>query len=109
MHTHTHTHTLINPVCQAYLKAMLAIEEAHLTSRTDADDMLAQTEPSLAVRQFLLTNLERKPAHSDFWTFRIPLQLLQRHIAQLGDFPYAPGETEPYQGKTLFIKGAKSK
>lgn len=93
---------------QAYLNAMTAIQDARISSRAQADAMLAKTEPSLAVRQFLLTNLERKP-DADCWTFRIPLEILHRHIDELGDFPYAPNDVAPYEGKTLFVKGAKSK
>lgn len=95
-------------MAQAYLDAMIAIQEARVPSRAQADAMLAKTESSLGVRQFLLTNLERKP-EADHWTFRIPLEILHRHIDQLGDFPYAPEEVAPYNGKTLFVKGAKSK
>lgn len=91
---------------------MIEIEAARVKTRHEADAMLSHTEPALAVRQFLLTNLERK-ADEDHWSFRIPLDILQSGIAQLGDFPYTPGEagdTVPsYAGRALFIKGAKSK
>lgn len=84
------------------------------------------TPPSqdLGIRQFLLTNLHR-PDSSRPWTFRIPIHLIKEHLSQIGDFPYdAPGvdvpaeaadsaapsrQTRTWQGKTLFIKGEKSK
>ena len=59
------------------------------------------------IRQFLLTNLEpgsaRKPQG-----FRIPLDLLDKGIDGIGDFPY-DADSHTWNGKTLFVKGAKSK
>jgi hypothetical protein len=56
-------------------------------------------------RAFLLTNLntDLKPLK-----FRVPLDIIGPAIEQIGWFPYAPGE-RVWDGKTLFIKGTKSK
>lgn len=88
---------------------MIAIRDARVSSRKEADEMLARIESSVGVRQFLLTNLERNPPDSKHWTFRIPLDILKRHLDQISAFPYEPHTTRPYQGRTLFIKGARSK
>ncbi len=74
----------------------------------------------LGIRQFLLTNLQRVPADSNTWSFRVPLENIRDHISQIGDFPYdaegvplAPDgkarESRTWEGKTLFVKGSKSK
>lgn len=88
---------------------MIAIRDAKVETRKQADEILVKTEPSIGIRQFLLTNLERSPPDSQHWSFRIPLDILKRHLDQIGDFPYEPGKTQPYEGRTLFIKGEKSK
>ncbi|KAK5276940.1 hypothetical protein LTR40_010999, partial [Exophiala xenobiotica] len=52
-----------------YVKAMHEIEQhsAHspITKQSEADKILAKYEPDLAIRQFLLTNLVKKPAGAD--------------------------------------------
>lgn len=61
-------------------------------------------------RAFLLTNL--LPAahehHHHPVKFRIPLDIIDRAISNIGDFPYETGERQ-WSGPTLFIKGSKSK
>ncbi|CAD6950937.1 unnamed protein product [Tilletia controversa] len=91
-----------------YVDAMEEIERAQCSSRKQADEILQRWEKEISVRQFLLTNLTRNPSDAPFWTFRIPLHIIRRHIAQLGDFPYSPADGSTYGGKTLFVKGSKS-
>ena len=56
------------------------------------------------VRNFLLTNLlPSKP-----FKFRNPLGIIEENLNGIGDFPYEPGE-RVWNGKTLIVKGAKSK
>lgn len=57
--------------------------------------------------QFLLTNLEVPPL-VEHGHFKIPLHILEEYIDSLGDFPYDSAKRQ-YQGRTLFIKGSKSK
>jgi hypothetical protein len=57
-----------------------------------------------AILGFLLTNLDSTP---DGVRFRLPLDILLQHIAEIGEFPYAPGE-RTWDGPALFIKGKKS-
>lgn len=66
---------------------------------------LARQDPS--IRQFLLTNLHRASSDEP-WTFRVPVDTIKRHLAQIGDFPYDVG-SRTWDGRTLFVKGAKSK
>lgn len=56
-------------------------------------------------RAFLLTNLDTT---TQPFKFRLPLDIIGSSISDLGGFPYQPGERS-WHGKTLFVKGAKSK
>lgn len=94
---------------------MLAIEAAKCTTRAEADKILAETEPDLGVRQFLLTNLTRDPG-AQHWSWRIPVRTIKKHIASIGDFPFDAPSLEStgrpqrtWNGETLFVKGTKSK
>jgi hypothetical protein len=65
----------------------------------------------MEIRQFLLTNLLLAPGGSTGGgaaSFRIPLDIIDEAIANLGGFPYAPGE-RTWRGPTLAIRGNKSK
>lgn len=59
------------------------------------------------VRQFLMTNLAHTLSGESL-KFRIPLDILNRAIPNVGWFPYEPGESS-WDGPTLFIRGTKSK
>ena len=60
-------------------------------------------------RAFLLMNLEQRGGHHHGpLKFKIPIGLLGESIAELGSFPYSPGE-RTFDGPTLFIKGTRSK
>lgn len=95
---------------------MLDIDAAQCTSRHQADEILSKVEPELSIRQFLLTNLHR-PSPSQHWTFRIPVKMINEDLEQIGDFPYDDEkglmkddrQVRSWDGKTLFVKGAKSK
>lgn len=99
-----------------YTDGMLKIEEAKCSSRQQADEILNKIEPELSIRQFLLTNLHR-PLDANHWTFRIPVGMIKKNLNQIGDFPYDDEgglqkdgrETSKWEGKTLFVKGSKSK
>jgi len=62
----------------------------------------------MEIRQFLLTNLTPEPKGGGPMTFRIPLDIIEEAIPNLGDFPYAPGE-RTWRGPTLAIRGKSSK
>ncbi|KAG8947944.1 hypothetical protein FRC04_010141 [Tulasnella sp. 424] len=94
---------------KTYLKAMKEIEHKRVKSRKEADDVLQAYEPDVSVRQFLLTNLDRAPTGATpHQKFRIPLDILDKGIDGIGDFPYEPDHRK-WEGKTLFVKGSKSK
>jgi pimeloyl-ACP methyl ester carboxylesterase len=118
-----------------YAKAMMLIEKAGLKSKSEADKMLAETEPVrpvprrsrlsrectkcvlvstvhfhsqvLSVRQFLLTNSLIDPLTKTL-KFRIPLDILHSSVPAIGDFPFAPGSVQ-WDGPTLALKGKKAR
>lgn len=113
----------LSPEFERYIDAMVDIRDKPCRSRHEADTVLQATEPELGVRQFLLTNLTRNPPSAETWSWRIPVDLIRKNIAQIGDFPYNPPnassdeltqghESSPvrsWNGETLFIKGTRSK
>lgn len=113
---------------------MRKVDQARVKSKAEADKILQEVEPVchpfsstqiptacyqfevfadsqvLSTRQFLLTNTRTLP--SGDLSFRIPLDLLDRSIPHIGDFPY-PQPDQPgspsWPGPTLFLKGEHSK
>ena len=85
------------------LEAMRRVDLDRVSSRADADRQLAAAVAEPAIRQFLLTNLERA---DDQWRWRLPLELLAEALPQILGFPEDLGE--PYGGRTLFLHGARS-
>ncbi|KAF3402780.1 hypothetical protein DPV78_004190 [Talaromyces pinophilus] len=101
-----------------YVKGMKEISEAHVTKQSEADKILAKYEPSLAIRQFLLTNLIRDPENDNkTLKFRVPLDTLGSNLGEMADFPWkfdrenAANNTDlpTYTGPTLIIRGLQSK
>ncbi|TXT07374.1 hypothetical protein VHUM_03094 [Vanrija humicola] len=103
--------TKLSPDFVSYIDGMLEIQDARVPSRAAADALLQKYEPSLSIRQFLLTNAVASDGVVDF---RIPLRLLKLQVDNLGRFPYTPpppvSATSPqWAGPALFIKGGESK
>ena len=82
---------------------LLAVDLATIGSRSAADMVLAQYEEDELVRQFLLTNLLKKPDGVFYW--RINLPALQANYLSLRERPPADGV---FEGPVLFVKGALS-
>ncbi|KAE9392569.1 alpha/beta-hydrolase [Gymnopus androsaceus JB14] len=95
----------------SYIEAMKRVESMKLRTRKEALEVLAEYEKDPNVVLFLLTNIitphTSDPEH-DYIRFRIPLETMSDAIQEIGSFPYAPGETR-WDGRTLFVKGEKSK
>jgi len=102
---------------------MIKIDDMEVKTRSEADKELQKIEPvrlallttkDLAVRQFLLTNLERDE-ETGVMRFRIPVKTLLHCLEHIGRFPYAPpkdASSAPervWNGPTLFVKGEHSK
>lgn len=91
-----------------YVRGMKKIQAAGITRQAEADKILQDFEESLSIRQFLLGNLHRPQGHKT-QTFRIPLEILGRSLANLGDFPYKDPNEVRFEKPALFIRGTKSK
>ncbi|GJJ13716.1 hypothetical protein Clacol_007972 [Clathrus columnatus] len=91
-----------------YTYAMSRIEHSRIKSRKEANDILLQTEPDPSIRAFLLTNLTLDK-DAGYVKFRIPIDLIKDALDELGDFPYDPEKDHRWDGRTLVIKGEKSR
>ncbi|HRI77990.1 MAG TPA: alpha/beta fold hydrolase, partial [Cyclobacteriaceae bacterium] len=85
------------------LEGLMAVMEANLNSRNDADKVLAGFVPQPDVRQFLLKNLTRKSEGGFAW--KINVAAINNNIEALGVGMVYPGT---YNAPALFVKGAKS-
>ncbi len=91
------------PHHQDILKGLKAVDDASLSSRGDADEVLSKYVSQKEVRMFLLKNL--------FWKeknrlgLRLNLEVLTNEIEELGKA--LPGDYY-YSKPTLFIKGERS-
>ncbi len=85
------------------LDGMDAIDLEKLSSRIEADQILAQYIPEPDVRQFLLKNLSRKTTGGFEW--KINLKAIDNHIEEIGEGMQYPGT---FEKPTLFLKGARS-
>lgn len=86
------------------IKGLKAIDLVNLKSRNEADEILSQYEPLLAVRQFLLKNLYRTEAGQFDW--RLNLLVIEQELEGIGT------ELQPVRivdEPTLFIRGSESR
>ncbi|PSS02421.1 Alpha/Beta hydrolase protein [Coniella lustricola] len=89
-----------------YVRAMKKIEDAGVSSQRKADELLAEVEESLPIRQFLLSNLHTKDGLKKF---RVPIDILGKALSHMGDFPHKePGKVR-FERPALFVRGTKSK
>lgn len=68
--------------------------------------MLIQPQ-SLPIRQFLLGNLYKDP-RDNTQKFRVPLDILRKSLANLGDFPYKSPKERRFEKPALFVRGTRS-
>jgi esterase len=90
------------PHHQDTLAALAAVEAATITSRAQADELMAQTVSEASVRSFLLKSLVRSESGEFHW--RLNRQGIADNYAALG----SATEGNPYNGPVLFIKGGES-
>lgn len=84
------------------LRALAGVDLAAAGSRAGAERMLAERIADPGLRQFLLTNLQRRDGRL-VWRVNLPAL-----IAQRAALAAAPSGTGRYRGPTLFIKGSES-
>jgi pimeloyl-ACP methyl ester carboxylesterase len=86
------------------LRALGAVDLSAVTSRDEADAMLAKDVKNPRTRQFLLTNLVRRGDGAFAWKANLPvLQAFQKEMAT-----YEPPLAASYSGATLFMGGELS-
>jgi len=90
-----------------YVQGMRRISDAHVTKLSEADAILADYEPNVAIRQFLLTNLVRDKTDG-IQKFRIPVKTLAAALDNMADFPFKDPDEVRWEGPTLFVRGKKS-
>ena len=87
-----------------YIDALKKLPLDRITTRADADAVLADDIPDLGLRAFLLTNLARG---ANGFEWQINLEGLGECLSALLTFP-AAGEGDAYSGPALFINGETS-
>ncbi len=88
---------------QYILAALQAIDLPTLPSRNEADATIAQYEPDMGVRQFLLKNLYRDDQNQFAWRMNLK-GLVENYENILAAVEFS----KPFQKPTLFIRGEKS-
>jgi len=86
------------------LDGLLEIPVDSISSRNEADTILAKNVPELGVRQFLLKNLSRKPEGGFEW--KLNLNSIASNIEVIGQGMQYDGT---YDNTSLFIRGKNSK
>ena len=98
------------PRHDAILEGLSTIDLTAVSSRQDADRLLAGFVEEPGVRQFLLKNLERIPREQQeeggpVFRWRLNLPVIEACYANLAKAPEGDG---PFTGPVLFLKGADS-
>ncbi|WP_424493133.1 alpha/beta fold hydrolase [Salinimicrobium sp. GXAS 041] len=92
------------PHHQQILEGLQAVNKAELSSRGEAEELLAEYVKEPAVRLFLLKNLHWKT--KEHLGLRLNLDALVNNIEAIGE---ALPQDQKYDKPTLFIKGESSK
>ena len=87
-----------------YVEALRAMDLPRITSRKEADALLAPAEANPGIRAFLLQNLE---SGTDGFKWRVNLDALSAAMKDLLDFA-PPPHGHSYHGPALFLAGGAS-
>ncbi len=87
---------------QQILEGLNSLNLSEIPSRKEADEKLGEHIPELGTRQFLLKSLGRD---SNGFVWKINLPVITENIEEVGQ---KLESDEQYEGKTLFLAGAKS-
>lgn len=85
------------------LDALVSVDPSSASSRRDVDAVIARFVPNPAVRQFLLTNLQRDPDGRFRWKINIPA-IRENYDAIIGPVEIP----SPILRPVLFIRGGRS-
>lgn len=87
-----------------YADQLMGLDLARLTSRSQADQALAEAIPNAGTRAFLLQNLHRDPEGG--WRWLPNLALLRREMDRMSGWPEAPDAH--WDGPVLWVAGERS-
>ncbi len=90
------------PHHQGMLIGLAALENATITNRSQADEVLARSVPEPGVRAFLLKSFKKREDGLFHWQLNRPA--IQANYKMLG----SANRGAPYPGSVLFIKGGNS-
>lgn len=85
------------------IAALESVDLNHISSRKEADVILAKSIEEFGIRQFLLKNLYWKEKGQLNWRFNIPI--IKSEIIPISEWEIS---NHQFEGETLFIKGEKS-
>ncbi|MFL6048002.1 MAG: alpha/beta fold hydrolase [Propionibacteriaceae bacterium] len=92
---------------QTFIEGMQSIDLETLSGRKQADAKLSAYVSSPAIRSFLLQNLRHDHSTAgEAWRWQINLELLDENLSVMGGWPDLGAQ--PYQGRVLWLAGAKS-
>lgn len=89
---------------RVFTQAMLAVDVASASARSEIDGALKGPVPDPAVRAFLLQNVVRR---DEAFAWRINLPVIDRELEQMSRFPQALRESS-FAGPTAFVSGGQS-
>ncbi len=92
------------PHHQDILAGLTLLDESDVSSRQEAAKIISEYVPDKPTQLFLLKNLDREG--KDKYVLKVNLKTLKAKIENIGA---ALEEGKIYEGKTLFIKGQKSR
>ena len=98
-----------SPFSRYVRQLRMAVEQFRFTNIKDVDAKLAEVEPELTVRQFLLTNFNRNRKDEPV-TSKIPLDIIGKALdaGNVASWPYDANVLRWSQGPALFVRGTKS-
>ncbi len=88
---------------QQIIDALKSLPVASITSRNEADEMLARDITDFGQRQFLLKNLQRKKEGGFEW--KMNLEVIEKNIDEIGKGVENPLTTAK---KVMFVRGGNS-
>ncbi len=86
------------------IHALRGLDLSEVTSRAQADSLLAPELPEVGLRQFLLQNLS---GVNGGYRWCVNLEATERSEQEIKGFSTGP-QTQPYAGQALFLRGALS-
>lgn len=91
------------PHHQQIFEGFHAVNLQTLTSRKEAEDIMASTIKDFGVRQFILKNLTRNTQNEFAW--KVNLDVIEKNIEIIGE---GLNTNQTWSGEALFIAGGKS-